>query len=199
MYTVIRAWDGLAWFVWVAAGPFMLLLIHRFPLSRGRIRSSIGGLLAGSLLLYLVVTHVRYFLHMLPDIIWAPGRDWCSTGIRMPTTRSRWRAGFPHLLRIFCHVVLDRLLLPHPAAHRGDDAAAAKAARLQSDLARAELAALRGTAAPAFLFNSFNALSTLVRQQKNDQAVEIIAQLSELLRLDYRAHGFAANSADPGA
>ena len=58
-----------------------------------------------------------------------------------------------------------------------------KAARLQSDLARAELAALRGQLHPHFLFNSFNALATLVRQQKNDQAVEIIAQLSELLRL----------------
>ncbi|HEX7631441.1 MAG TPA: histidine kinase, partial [Lacunisphaera sp.] len=58
-----------------------------------------------------------------------------------------------------------------------------RAAELQSDLARAELAALRGQLHPHFLFNSFNALATLVRQQKNDAAVEIIAQLSALLRL----------------
>jgi LytS/YehU family sensor histidine kinase len=58
-----------------------------------------------------------------------------------------------------------------------------KAAQLQSELARAELAALRGQLHPHFLFNSFNALATLVRQRKNDAAVEIIAQLSALLRL----------------
>jgi len=33
MYTIIRAWDGLAWFVWVAAVPAMQALIRRYSLA----------------------------------------------------------------------------------------------------------------------------------------------------------------------
>jgi len=56
-------------------------------------------------------------------------------------------------------------------------------AQLESDLARAELTVLRGQLHPHFLFNSFNAVASLVRQRRNESAVEIIAQLSALLRL----------------
>ena len=58
-----------------------------------------------------------------------------------------------------------------------------RTAQLESDLARAELTVLRGQLHPHFLFNSFNAVASLVRQKRNDAAVEIIAQLSALLRL----------------
>jgi LytS/YehU family sensor histidine kinase len=44
------------------------------------------------------------------------------------------------------------------------------------------LTALRGQLQPHFLFNAFNAISTLVRQRQNDHAVEMIGHLSELLR-----------------
>ena len=50
LYTVIRAWDGLSWYVWVAAAPLMMRLIRRFPLVRGQVQRSVLGLLLGSLL-----------------------------------------------------------------------------------------------------------------------------------------------------
>jgi signal transduction histidine kinase len=184
MYTVMRAWDGLAWYVWVAAAPFMLMLIRRFPLARGRIGSSVAGLLGGSLLLYLVVTHVRYFLHVLPDLIWSPSWEWLfdpetyayNTFAMVPLDFLTYSGFFAVSLSVDYYFRIRQ---------RTEEATQLqlKTARLQSDLARAELAALRGQLHPHFLFNSFNALATLVRQQKNDQAVEIIAQLSELLRL----------------
>src|SRR3954470_15170797 len=35
MQTIIRGWDGLSWYTWLAAAPFMLLVVQRFPLMRG--------------------------------------------------------------------------------------------------------------------------------------------------------------------
>src|SRR5690606_22181941 len=55
-------------------------------------------------------------------------------------------------------------------------------AQVESELARAQLTALRRQIHPHFLFNSFNAIATLVRQGRNDAAVDTIARLGELLR-----------------
>jgi hypothetical protein len=55
--------------------------------------------------------------------------------------------------------------------------------RLQTALARAELAALKQQIQPHFLFNSLNAVAGLVREGRPDRAVESLAQLSSLLRL----------------
>jgi two-component sensor histidine kinase len=185
MYTVMRGWDGLAWYVWLGAAPVMMFLIRRFPLVRGRVRSSIVGLLLGSVLLYLAVTHLRYFLHVLPDIIWGtPNRDWLfDRETYMYNTFGMFPLDFLTYSGFFA--VSFSIDYYYRNRQRTDEAVQLqlKAARLQSDLARAELAALRGQLHPHFLFNSFNALATLVRQHKNEQAVEIIAQLSELLRM----------------
>ena len=57
-----------------------------------------------------------------------------------------------------------------------------EAAQLESRLSQAELAVLRGQLHPHFLFSSFNAIATLVRQKKNETALEVITRLSALLR-----------------
>ncbi len=56
-------------------------------------------------------------------------------------------------------------------------------ARLQAELARAELDALRVQLHPHFLFNTLNAISMLVRKGEGETAVRMIAGLSDLLRL----------------
>ena len=56
-------------------------------------------------------------------------------------------------------------------------------ARLQVELAKAELDALRVQLHPHFLFNTLNAISMLVRKGEGDTAVRMIAGLSDLLRL----------------
>ena len=57
-----------------------------------------------------------------------------------------------------------------------------RAARLEQSLAAARLHALELQLQPHFLFNTLNAVSSLVRAQKNSEAVEVIAGLSGLLR-----------------
>lgn len=54
--------------------------------------------------------------------------------------------------------------------------------QLHTQLARAELAALKQQVQPHFLFNSLNAISSLMRDGESKKAVEALALLSTLLR-----------------
>lgn len=58
----------------------------------------------------------------------------------------------------------------------------AERAQLNEQLVKAQLDALRRQIEPHFLFNTLNAITGLVRDQRNEAAVGMIAGLSELLR-----------------
>jgi two-component system, LytTR family, sensor kinase len=58
----------------------------------------------------------------------------------------------------------------------------AETARLNEQLSKAQLNALRKQIEPHFLFNTLNAIAGLVRENKNDSAVDMIAGLSDFLR-----------------
>jgi two-component system LytT family sensor kinase len=184
MQTIIRGWDGLSWYTWLAAAPFMLMLARRFPLLRGWRALDLLPLAAGSFAIYLAVTHVRYALRIFADSI---GDDFWTKLTDFHTYTYNTFAMLPLDLLTFSGFFAVSFAIDAYYKRRHDAREALglqlKAAELQSELARAELAALRGQLHPHFLFNSFNALATLVRQQKNEAAVEIIAQLSALLRL----------------
>jgi two-component system LytT family sensor kinase len=55
-------------------------------------------------------------------------------------------------------------------------------ARLNEQLSKAQLSALRQQIEPHFLFNTLNAITGLMRERKNDAAVSMIAGLSDFLR-----------------
>jgi LytS/YehU family sensor histidine kinase len=55
-------------------------------------------------------------------------------------------------------------------------------ARLNGELSRAQLAALRSQMDPHFMFNTLNSIVGLVRDQRNDAAIGMIVGLSEFLR-----------------
>jgi hypothetical protein len=55
-------------------------------------------------------------------------------------------------------------------------------ARLSEQLSKAQLSALRRQIEPHFLFNSLNSVAGLVRERRNDDAVNMIAGLSDFLR-----------------
>jgi signal transduction histidine kinase len=58
-----------------------------------------------------------------------------------------------------------------------------RASSLQAQLAEAQLQALKMQLHPHFLFNTLNAVATLVRKNENKSATDMLAGLSELLRL----------------
>ncbi|HTL68444.1 MAG TPA: histidine kinase [Lacunisphaera sp.] len=182
--TIIRGWDGLAWYVWVGTAPFMLVLIHRYPLTGGRIRQNLGGILLGSLTLYLVAANVRFLCRVLSEF-WGGANP--SDLIALDAYLYNTFGLLPLDVLTYCGFFAVSFSVDYYFQYRQDAEEAMRlqlrAAKLQTDLTRSELAALRGQLHPHFLFNSFNALATLVRQKKNSEAVEIIAQLSALLRL----------------
>jgi LytS/YehU family sensor histidine kinase len=55
-------------------------------------------------------------------------------------------------------------------------------ARLNEELSRAQLAALRRQIEPHFMYNTLNAIAGLVRDRRNESAVDMIVGLSEFLR-----------------
>jgi two-component system, LytTR family, sensor kinase len=57
-----------------------------------------------------------------------------------------------------------------------------EAAQLGEQLSRAQLDALRRQIEPHFMFNALNSIAALVRDNRNDDAVEMIVSLSEFLR-----------------
>ena len=181
---LVRGWDGFAWFVWLLAAPAMLLLVRRYPLMRGQVRSSLAGLIGGSLVIYLAVANLRFLLRVLPNL-------WLPTGADLPVDWEHYMVSTLVLLPMdfltYCGFFSASFAIDYYFKYRQRAEEALQlqlhAAQLQSELARAELTTLRGQLHPHFLFNAFNAVASLVRQQRNDSAVEIIAQMSALLRL----------------
>jgi two-component system, LytTR family, sensor kinase len=57
-----------------------------------------------------------------------------------------------------------------------------RASELESQLMRAQLSALKMQLQPHFLFNTLNAITVLVRQQKSKDAVQMLGYLGDLLR-----------------
>lgn len=181
---IIRGWDGFAWFVWLLAAPPIMYTIRRFPITRGHFRKNIGWLVLSNLGIYLVISHLRLGCRLLPNI-------WLSNAEDTPITLKTYLAtnlvllpsDFITYVGFFGASLSIHLYFRH--RQRADEAFRMKlrTAQLESDLAHAELKALRGQLHPHFLFNSFNAVTTLMRLGRNDQAVEMVAQLSALLRL----------------
>lgn len=58
-----------------------------------------------------------------------------------------------------------------------------KAAQLESRLMETELKALKQQLHPHFLFNTMNTIAVLVRENRNAEAVQLLAKLSTLLRI----------------
>lgn len=185
LQTFLLSWGSAAWFVWLGAAPVMLWIVREFPLDLHEMAwRNVVRIVVCSVLLGLVVINLRWILSVAGNL-WRPNEDDLPTDWQnyLYNTFRLWPldtltyCGFFAVTFAIDYFYQDR--------RRTEETVQLQlhTARLQTDLTRAELAALRGQLHPHFLFNSFNALATLVRQKKNDEAVEIIAQLSALLRL----------------
>lgn len=183
LHSVMIGWDGLAWYVWMPAAPATLLLIRRFPVSRKNSGSSIAGLTLGSVAIYAVITNSRYLLRMTPNL-WLPDTfdlpmDWETY---LNTQIQRIPLDFLTYSGLFAASFAVDYYSKYRQRAEEVLSLQLQAVELQSEVAKLQLAALRGQLHPHFLFNSFNAIATLVRQHKNDLAVETIVQLGALLR-----------------
>ena len=156
--------SALDWYLWAALLPLILWLGRRFPLMRGRL----GRALAVHLPMSIVVTLVKI---PVTEVLAA---------VLIGVTRSP--ASF---LKLYVTLLTYWAILGIAAALRQTRELRERelnAARLQTDLARAQLDALRMRLHPHFLFNTLNGISALMRE--NVEAADLmLTRLSDLLRL----------------
>jgi hypothetical protein len=184
LHRVVRGWDGLAWYVWLLAAPATMVMVRRIRIVRQRLVRSLSAMFFGSVAILLGITNLRYGLRVLTNH-WRPGT------VHQPSTWANYVHTQSVLLPIdlltYCGIFAAAFALDYYFKYRRrtDEMMRLqlKAACLQSELAQAQLTLLRGQLHPHFLFNAFNAISTLVRQERNGAAVEMIARLGELLRI----------------
>jgi two-component system, LytTR family, sensor kinase len=145
------------WYLWVPVTPIILRLAARFP-----------------------IAHHRTWRNIAPHVLALAAIAVLRGAIYTSTSALVGGHGTPILWQTIV------FYLPFGAAIYGVIVALDSAAQLQTQLARAELVALRANLQPHFLFNALHTVGALVRAYDRDGAIRVIAELSELLRAQLR-------------
>jgi len=164
----------VSWLPWVLATPFIVELARRRPIVRGELlKAAIAHLLAFAF----VSTAAAAWSAMLRVIFnpwhYSPPPVFVSTWYTSLTFQILTFVIAYALIASVTYVVDSR---------RNIERQLAETARLNEELSRAQLAALRRQMDPHFMFNTLNSIVGLVRDQRNDEAVGMIVGLSEFMR-----------------
>jgi two-component system LytT family sensor kinase len=170
----VFATEMATWLPWVLATPWIVGLARR--------HSFVGGLTLRS-----VAVHMAAFA-----TIGAVAEAWTATlqvlfnpwGYRRPPEfLDYWSATLLYHVLIFLIAYALILTITYLVDSRDKVARQmTETARLNEELSKAQLAALRRQMEPHFMFNALNSIAGLVRDQRNDAAVSMIVGLSEFLR-----------------
>jgi hypothetical protein len=165
----------ISWLPWILATPLVLRLTRRYPPAQWKRCSTWAVHLAACGSIGVV------------QAAWvAMWEDWLNPWALTPGPDP-----FPQLwLHKFSYGLLSSLVLyglillvDHVLDSREQLARhQTETARLNEQLSKAQLSALRRQIEPHFLFNTLNAIAGLVREKRNDAAVNMIVRLSDFLR-----------------
>jgi len=168
------------WEWWALFGPLVWRLERRWPLAAPNPRGAlVRHIMAAAvvavavLLLNLVAYHMLLRLPMLSGWFVGMDRDLAST------VTFYFVAYFHVELLIYGGIVAVAHAARTTALLRSREQ---EALRLEAELTGAKLTALRMQLQPHFLFNTLHTIGSLVLQRRNEQAVELLAELGELLR-----------------
>ncbi len=183
---------------WILFGPFVALLAWHFPLERERLRRRLPLNVAACLVFVwscqaLDLSSVMARANVVvvspdggPGRIPVPGNEALRPG---PPPEPSWRPFRPPRTLSLRHAVLDLLAygaisgLVHSVNFYGRlRERERRALVLETHLAKARLSTLQAQLQPHFLFNSLNAVTTLLRRDPRLAETTLVA-LSELLRL----------------
>lgn len=162
----------VVWLAWLAPTNFIVWLVRRMPVVAPR----------ASVAVHIVAAMVIAMLHAVYEVaimLWMRPYD------RMTSSLSELDLGNVLFARVPLGLILYCLVLGSVLAfeyYERYNERALRAAQLERSLADARLHALELQLQPHFLFNTLNAIAGLVRNQRNDQAVTMIAGLADLLR-----------------
>jgi signal transduction histidine kinase len=163
------------WLPWTLATPLIFRLTDRYPLET--VRAPMFW--AAHLSAVLVIGLVKSLWDASLDITLHP---YAPDEVIRPLLRE-WREMFYGGLLAYVVLYAFVFAIRHALASRETLVAErTETARLNEQLATAQLEALRRQMEPHFLFNSLNAIVGLVRDRKNEAAVSSLVQLSDFLR-----------------
>jgi two-component system LytT family sensor kinase len=163
-----------SWLPWVLATPLISGLARRHSPVRGTTLATVAIHLAAFATIGVVAETWYVGLQMAFNPWDDPGRL---------TFIEAWRTSLPYQGPTF--LIVYGLIATVTLVMDARDTMARKiteAARLNEELSRAQLAALRRQVEPHFMFNTLNSIAGLVRDHRDDAAVSMIVGLSEFLR-----------------
>ena len=164
---VVFTFELVSWLPWVLATPFIVSLARRHGWTRGRILAT-GGIHLATLI---VVSLVGESWFAALQVLLNP---WDYE--QQPTFIGAWTTSWPYQVLPYLVVYALICVITYIADARE------RTARLNEELSKAQLAALRRQIEPHFMFNTLNSIAGLVRSAENDAAVSMIVGLSEFLR-----------------
>jgi two-component system LytT family sensor kinase len=178
---LLLAYHVLVWEGWLLPTALIVWLARRFPVVPAARTNVLVHFLAACAI---AIVHGLFWLAMLLAM---------KPYDRMTAEASRLDVAELLFARLPCEWTLYCLVLGAAVAYDYYERLrqnAVQAAQLEASLAEARLHALELQIQPHFLFNTMNAVSSLVRSRRNDEAVTMLAGLSELLRytLDHAGH-----------
>lgn len=167
------AFRMLYWLVWAAATPAVLRFGMRIAAQDARRLTWSGHFLA--------CLSIGLLSALWTAVIEQALDPWLATP--PPSWPELWRQHFVNgMLTSLVLYVLVLAIGYGVRAREGLMLERAERAQLNQQLVQAQLDALRRQIEPHFLFNTLNTITGLVRERRNDAAVEVIAGLGELLR-----------------
>src|SRR5262249_32446015 len=151
---------------WALATPFIIELARRWPIVRGEIFKAVSLHLAA----FAAISVTAEGWSALLRVIFNP---WHRSS---PPTVLNTLADFliEHLLTFVIAYALILTVTYVVDSHEKVAQQMAETARLNEELSRAQLAALRGQMDPHFMFNTLNSIASLVVDQRPDAAVGMI-------------------------
>lgn len=165
----------LSWLPWALATPFVLGLSRRYPPARWKRFSTWGMHLAAFATIGMSFAAWSAVLEAFLNP-WAlvPGPDPLAT-----LWLNKFYNGLLSFVILYCAILLVGYMLDSQERLAFQQT---ETARLNEQLTKAQLHALRRQIEPHFLFNTLHAIAGLVREQRNNAAVTMIAGLSDCLR-----------------
>jgi two-component system, LytTR family, sensor kinase len=163
-----------SWLPWALATPLVMDLARRYPLIR-EISFAKLAVHAGA---FAAITATTESWSAWLQVLFNP---WGNH--RWPTFLDTWSTTLVFQAVTFLVVYALILAVTYLVDARASIARQmTETARLNEQLSRAQLAALRGQLEPHFMYNTLNSIAGLVRDQKDEAAVGMIVGLSEFLR-----------------
>lgn len=168
------ATELVSWLPWVLATPFVIRLARRYPMVRGLSLQTAGIHLAA----FAAISVVYESWYTVLQMAFNPfgNRKW-------PTFMDTWTVSL--IFQVMTFVIAYALIVTVTSVVDARESMArqmAETARLNEELSKAQLAALRKQIEPHFMYNALNSIAGLVRDHMNEAAVSMIVGLSEFLR-----------------